>query len=204
MGARAPRRRPVPAPRRRGGRRLQLHEARPARGPELLRAVDDRRRSIWPGATAQQMQDEVLNRMEKKFEQLDHFEKVVTFARQGYGGMTITVKGGTSQGRPARSLVPGAQEARDLKPRAARRRRRPDLQRRVRRRLRADVRRQGRRHRPRRAVRHGRGHQAPPAEGADGQEGRPARQAGQSASTWSSRTSAWPRSASRRWPSPRA
>src|SRR6476620_7179927 len=50
---------------------------------------------IWPGASAQQIQDEVLNRMEKKFEQLDHFEKVVTFARQGYGGMTITVKGGT-------------------------------------------------------------------------------------------------------------
>src|SRR6185295_9985504 len=51
---------------------------------------------MWPGATAQQMQDEVLNRMEKKFEQLDHFEKVQTYARQGYGGMTITVKGGTS------------------------------------------------------------------------------------------------------------
>ncbi|MGZ5166917.1 MAG: efflux RND transporter permease subunit [Burkholderiales bacterium] len=51
---------------------------------------------IWPGATAQQMQDEVLNRMEKKFEQLDHFEKVVTYARQGCAGMTITVKGGTS------------------------------------------------------------------------------------------------------------
>src|SRR6476619_506305 len=52
---------------------------------------------VWPGATAQQMQDEVLNRMEKKFEQVDHFEKVVTFARQGYGGMTFTVKGGTSK-----------------------------------------------------------------------------------------------------------
>src|SRR6478672_4582774 len=52
---------------------------------------------IWPGASAQQIQDEVLNRIEKKFEQLDHFEKVVTFARQGYGGMTITVKGGTSK-----------------------------------------------------------------------------------------------------------
>jgi multidrug efflux pump len=51
---------------------------------------------IWPGATAQQMQDELLNRMEKKFEQLDHFEKVVTYARQGYAGMTITLKGGTS------------------------------------------------------------------------------------------------------------
>ena len=52
---------------------------------------------VWPGATAQQVQDQVLNRMEKKFEQLDHFEKVVTYARQGYGGMTITVKGGTSK-----------------------------------------------------------------------------------------------------------
>ena len=52
---------------------------------------------MWPGATAQQVQDELLNRMEKKLEQLDHFEKVVTFARQGYGGMTITVKGGTSK-----------------------------------------------------------------------------------------------------------
>src|SRR5580765_2837498 len=51
---------------------------------------------IWPGATAQQVQDEVLNRMEKKFEQLDHFEKIKTYARQGYGGMTLTVVGGTS------------------------------------------------------------------------------------------------------------
>ena len=38
---------------------------------------------IWPGATAQQIQDEVLNRMEKKFEQLDHFEKVVTYRAPG-------------------------------------------------------------------------------------------------------------------------
>ncbi|GID04389.1 efflux RND transporter permease subunit [Pseudomonas sp. 008] len=52
---------------------------------------------IWPGATAQQMQDEVLNRMEKKFEQIDNFEKVVTYARQGYAGMTLTVRGGTSK-----------------------------------------------------------------------------------------------------------
>ena len=52
---------------------------------------------IWPGATAQQIQDELLNRMEKKFEQLDNFEKVKTYARQGYGGMTITVRGGTSK-----------------------------------------------------------------------------------------------------------
>lgn len=52
---------------------------------------------IWPGATAQQLQDQVLNRMEKKFEQIDHFEKVITYARQGYAGMTLTVRGGTSK-----------------------------------------------------------------------------------------------------------
>ncbi|MFN3767057.1 MAG: efflux RND transporter permease subunit [Ectopseudomonas guguanensis] len=52
---------------------------------------------LWPGATAQQLQDQVLNRMEKKFEQIDHFEKVVTYARQGYAGMTLTVRGGTSK-----------------------------------------------------------------------------------------------------------
>jgi multidrug efflux pump subunit AcrB len=51
---------------------------------------------LWPGATAQQMQDQVLNRMEKKFEQLDHFDKVKTYARQGFAGMTISVRGGTS------------------------------------------------------------------------------------------------------------
>ena len=33
---------------------------------------------IWPGATAHQMQDEVLDRMENMFVQLDHFEKVKT------------------------------------------------------------------------------------------------------------------------------
>ncbi len=66
---------------------------------------------IWPGATAQQMQDEVLNRMEKKFEQIDHFEKVVTFARQGYGGMTLIREGRHLARGPARGLVPGAQEA---------------------------------------------------------------------------------------------
>jgi multidrug efflux pump subunit AcrB len=88
---------------------------------------------MWPGATAQQMQDEVLNRMEKKFEQLDHFEKVVTFARQGYAGMTLTVKGGTSTRISAKR---GTRRARSsaTSSSSCRRRHRPDLQRRIRRR----------------------------------------------------------------------
>jgi len=70
---------------------------------------------IWPGATAQQMQDEVLNRMEKKFEQIDHFEKVVTFARQGFGGMTLTVKGGTSSAAQREAWYQARKKLNDLR-----------------------------------------------------------------------------------------
>lgn len=70
---------------------------------------------IWPGATAQQVQDELLNRMEKKFEQLDHFEKVKTFARQGFGGMLITVKGGTSKADQQEAWYQARKKFSDLK-----------------------------------------------------------------------------------------
>ena len=159
---------------------------------------------IWPGATAQQMQDEVLNRMEKKFEQLDHFEKVVTYARQGYGGMTLTVQGGTSKADQREAWYQARKKLSDIKLDLPARRRRSDLQRRVRRRVRIALRGQGRRHRSCGAGRHRRGHQAPPAEGADGQEGGRLRQAGRRGSTSSSRTNASPRSASRRARSSRA
>ncbi|MBT9465607.1 efflux RND transporter permease subunit [Hydrogenophaga sp.] len=69
---------------------------------------------VWPGATAQQMQDEVLNRMEKKLEQIDNFDKVVTFARQGYGGMTLTVKGGTSKADQAEAWYQARKKLNDL------------------------------------------------------------------------------------------
>ena len=69
----------------------------------------------WPGATAQQVQDEVLNRMEKKFEQLDHFEKVKTYARQGYGAMTITVVGGTSDADQREAWYQARKKFNDIK-----------------------------------------------------------------------------------------
>ena len=70
---------------------------------------------VWPGATSQQMQDEVLNRMEKKFEQIDHFEKVETFARQGFGGMTLTVKGGTSKADQREAWYQARKKLNDLR-----------------------------------------------------------------------------------------
>ncbi len=51
----------------------------------------------WPGATAQDVQDQVLNRIERRLQELDHFDHVRSFARQGYGGITLWMKGGSSK-----------------------------------------------------------------------------------------------------------
>jgi multidrug efflux pump subunit AcrB len=50
---------------------------------------------VWPGATAQEVQDQVLNRIEKELQELDHFEYVRTFSRQGYGALQLWLRGGT-------------------------------------------------------------------------------------------------------------
>jgi multidrug efflux pump len=52
---------------------------------------------VWPGATAQDVQDQVLNRIERRLQELDHFDYVRSFARQGYGGVTLWMKGGSSK-----------------------------------------------------------------------------------------------------------
>jgi multidrug efflux pump len=52
---------------------------------------------VWPGATAQDVQDQVLNRIERRLQEVEHFDYVRSFARQGYGGITLWMKGGTSK-----------------------------------------------------------------------------------------------------------
>lgn len=51
----------------------------------------------WPGATAQQVQDQVLNRMERELQKIEGIDYVRSFARQGYGGLNLWMKGGTSK-----------------------------------------------------------------------------------------------------------
>ena len=51
----------------------------------------------WPGASAQQVQDEVLNRMERKLQEIDGVDYVRSFSRQGYGGLTLWMKGGSGK-----------------------------------------------------------------------------------------------------------
>jgi multidrug efflux pump subunit AcrB len=52
---------------------------------------------VWPGATAQEVQDLVLNRIERRLQELNQFEYVRSFSRQGYGGITLWMKGGSTK-----------------------------------------------------------------------------------------------------------
>lgn len=52
---------------------------------------------VWPGATAQEVQDQVMNRMERRLRELDGFDFVKTFSRQGYGAISLRMKGRMSR-----------------------------------------------------------------------------------------------------------
>jgi len=49
---------------------------------------------VWPGATAQEVQDQVMNRMERVLRELNGFNYVKTFSRQGYGAVSLRMEGG--------------------------------------------------------------------------------------------------------------
>ena len=178
MGAEPPRHRAVPDPHDRHRRRAGLRQARPARRPELLGAVDDgdgdlarRDGAAGPGRAAQPHGEEV--RAARPLREGQDLRAPGLRRHADHGGGRHLARGS------AGGVVPGAQEVQRHQERTARRRHRPDLQRRIRRRDRAAVCRQGRRRQPRGAFRRIRGHQAPAAQGADGEEGRRHRQAGQ-------------------------
>ncbi len=51
---------------------------------------------VWPGATAGQVQNQVMNRMERNLRELEGFDYVRTFSRQGYGALSLAMDGGMS------------------------------------------------------------------------------------------------------------
>lgn len=52
--------------------------------------------AAWPGATPDEIQHQVLNRMEKALQELPKLRSVTSFARQGYGGITVVIGGRNS------------------------------------------------------------------------------------------------------------
>jgi multidrug efflux pump len=55
---------------------------------------------VWPGATAQEMQDQVADPIEKKLQELPWFDKVITYAKPGFAAMNVGFRDNT----PARDV----------------------------------------------------------------------------------------------------
>ena len=51
--------------------------------------------SVWPGATAQEMQDLVAEPLEKRMQELRSYDRVETFTRPGLALMMVTLKDNT-------------------------------------------------------------------------------------------------------------
>jgi multidrug efflux pump subunit AcrB len=51
--------------------------------------------TTWPGATAQEMQDQVAEPLEKRMQELDWYDRTETFTRPGLAFMTVTLKDAT-------------------------------------------------------------------------------------------------------------
>ncbi|TCU20377.1 efflux RND transporter permease subunit [Rhizobium sullae] len=54
--------------------------------------------SIWPGATAREMQDLVAEPLEKRIQELTYYDRVETTTRPGYAFLTVTLKDSTPPG----------------------------------------------------------------------------------------------------------
>ena len=51
--------------------------------------------AIWPGATAQEMQTQVADPIEKKLQELPYFEKVQTYSKPSFTAMQVTFRDST-------------------------------------------------------------------------------------------------------------
>ena len=67
--------------------------------------------AIWPGASIQEMEDQVVNKIERKLQETPHLDLVRSYTRAGSAIITVQVKGDTNGAR-CRRLLPGAQEGR--------------------------------------------------------------------------------------------
>ena len=57
----------------------------------------------WPGATPDEIQNQIINRMEQAVQELPNLRYVTSFARQGYGGITVAI-GGRNSGEELNEL----------------------------------------------------------------------------------------------------
>jgi multidrug efflux pump len=68
-------------------------------------------RTLWPGATAEEVQQQVSERIEKKLQETSNLDFVRSSSKPGESLIFITLKEGHTQSLRARSLAAGAAQA---------------------------------------------------------------------------------------------
>src|SRR6476620_11827393 len=76
--------------------------------------------TVWPGATAREMQAQVAEPLEKRIQELTWYDRVETTTRPGYAFMTVTLKDSTPPSRVQEEFYQARKklgdEARNLPP----------------------------------------------------------------------------------------
>ena len=134
--------------------------------------------AIWPGATAQEMQTQVADPIEKKLQELPYFEKVQTYSKPSFTALQVTFKDfDPAEGR-AVSVLSLAQEAGRRAGPVALRPARPQRQRRILRRRLHPLHDDRRGRRLQAVEEDGRRHAPAAAQGDGGDQGQPLRRPG--------------------------
>src|SRR6266850_2647501 len=69
--------------------------------------------AVWPGATAQEMQDLVAEPLEKRMQELRWYDRVETFTRPGIAFLTVNLKDYTPPDQVAEEFYQGRKKIQD-------------------------------------------------------------------------------------------
>ena len=72
--------------------------------------------AFWPGATAQEMQEQVADPIEKKLQELPYFDKVTTYSKPSFAAMQIAFRDNTPAKEVPNLFYLTRKKLNDLKP----------------------------------------------------------------------------------------
>eukprot|EP01035_Chromulina_nebulosa_P045913 gene45913-62197_t len=70
--------------------------------------------AIWPGASIQEMEDQVVNKIERKLQEVPHLDWVKSFTRAGSAIITLQVKGNTNSSEVADAFYQARKKVGDI------------------------------------------------------------------------------------------
>ena len=137
--------------------------------------------AFWPGASAQQVAEQVTDKIEKALQEVPQADKIRSYTKPGESVTIFQLKDSAPPKEVAASWYQARKRVGDMRGTLAAGRHRPGLQRRLRRRLRLDLCALGRRLQPRRVARARRSRAPAAAARARCRQGRGVRRAGREA-----------------------